>query len=153
MFASPFAAHSPAHARSQQRGGLYQQVSVETGVHGASPHRLVLMLFDGFIEALAQARGAMRLGDRAAKGLALARAVRILDEGLRAGLDLRAGGALARDLDELYGYLTMRLTLANLRDDDALLAECLRLVTPLREAWLAITPAVTAHTAARSAAR
>jgi flagellar protein FliS len=43
--------------------------------------------------------------------VAIGRAVRIVEEGLRAGLDLRAGGSLARDLHELYGYLTMRLTL------------------------------------------
>jgi flagellar secretion chaperone FliS len=139
MFASPFASNALSRT---QRGGLYQQVGVETRVNAADPHQLVLMLFDGFLEALAQGRGAMRGGHRAAKGAALGRAVRIIEEGLRAGLDLRAGGALARDLDELYAYLTMRLTLANLRDDEALLDECQRLVTPLREAWLGIAPAV-----------
>jgi flagellar secretion chaperone FliS len=137
MFASPFASNAAGRAL---RGGLYQQVGVETRVHGADPHQLVLMLFDGFLEALAQGRGAMRSGQLAVKGAALSRAVRIVEEGLRAGLDLRAGGTLARDLDELYGYLTMRLTLANLRDDETLLDECQRLVTPLREAWLAIAP-------------
>jgi flagellin-specific chaperone FliS len=37
-------------------------------------------------------------------------------QGLRAGLDLKAGGSLARDLDDLYAYLAMRLTLANLHN-------------------------------------
>ncbi len=137
MFASTH--HSPATPR-HLRGGLYQQVGVETGISGASPHQLVQMLFDGFMEAIAQGRGAMRAGQRATKGQALTRAVRIVEEGLRAGLDLRGGGQLARDLDELYQYLTMRLTLANLRDDERLLDECQRLVQPLREAWMAIAP-------------
>ena len=135
MFASsPFAA---SHARAP-RGGLYQQVGVETRVGTANPHQLVALLFDGFMEALAQARGAMRNGQREAKGLALGRAVRIVEEGLRAGLDLRAGGSLARDLNELYNYLSMRLTMANLRDDEAMLDECQRLMLPLQEAWAAI---------------
>ena len=90
------------------------------------------------MEALAQARGAMREGQLAAKGVAIGRAVRIIEEGLRAGLDLNAGGNLARDLHELYGYLTMRLTLANLHNDESGLAECQRLMEPLREAWAAI---------------
>jgi flagellar protein FliS len=64
--------------------------------------------------------------------------VRIIEEGLRAGLDLNAGGNLARDLHELYGYLTMRLTLSNLHNDEAGLAECQRLMEPLRDAWAAI---------------
>jgi flagellar protein FliS len=94
MFASPFASNALNRAK---RGGLYQQVGVETRINAADPHQLVLMLFDGFLEAIAQGRGAMRGGQIAAKGVALGRAVRILEEGLRAGLDLRAGGTLARD--------------------------------------------------------
>ncbi len=137
MFASTYPQRSPGRPL---RGGLYQQVGVETRLSGADPHQLVAMLFDGFMEAVAQGRGAMRSGDRLAKGLALGRAVRIVEEGLRAGLDVKAGGALARDLGELYTYLTMRLTMANLKDDEAALDECQRLMTPLREAWMAIAP-------------
>lgn len=134
---------SPVHRRPSAllAGGLYQQVGVETAVDAAGPHALVALLFDGLLEALAQARGAMREGRVEDKALAVGRAMRILVEGLRAGLDLQAGGALARDLDELYGYLSMRLTLANLRNDDEALQECQRLVQPLRDAWAAISPA------------
>lgn len=137
MFASPYPQRSPARAL---RGNLYQQVGVETRLCGAGPHQMVAMLFDGYMEALAQARGAMRADQREAKGLALGRAVRIVEEGLRAGLDLDAGGALARDLDDLYTYLAMRLTLANIRNDEDMLDECQRLVQPLLEAWTAIAP-------------
>jgi flagellar secretion chaperone FliS len=136
-FSSPFSAPQAARAL---RGGLYQQVGVETRVSSATPHQLVQMLFDGYMDNLAQARGALRSGNRLAKGEALGRAVRIVEEGLRAGLDLSAGGKLATDLNELYTYLCMRLTLANLRDDEAMLDECQRLMQPLREAWAAIAP-------------
>jgi flagellar secretion chaperone FliS len=78
------------------------------------------------------------------KGRALSRAARIVDEGLRASLDLRDGGALAADLHALYGYLTMRLTAANLRNDEAAIEECQRLLGPLQEAWQAIGPQVNA---------
>ena len=122
--------------------GLYQKVSVESQVHGdASPHRLVAMLFDGLLESMAMARGAMRANDPAGKGQAIRRAVAIVDEGLRAALDLKDGGKLAFDLHELYAYVTQRLTHANLKNDEAALDECQRLVQPLREAWAAIAPA------------
>ena len=137
MFASSYPPRT--HGRSP-RSGLYQQVGVETRLSGAGPHQLVAMLFDGFMEALAQGRGAMRAGQTDLKGQALGRAVRIVEEGLRAGLDLNAGGQLARDLDELYTYLCMRLTLANLRNDEAGLDECQQLVLPLQQAWAAIAP-------------
>ena len=139
MFATTFPPRSLGRAHSS---GLYQQVGVETCVLGADPHQLVSLLFDGFMEAIAQGRGAMRNDQREAKGLALGRAVRIVEEGLRASLDLKGGGSLARDLDELYNYLTLRLTLANIRNDEAMLDECQRLVQTLREAWAAIAPDV-----------
>jgi flagellar protein FliS len=137
MFANMYSSR-PSHA--VLRSDLYQQVGVETRLLGASPHQLVAMLFDGFMEAVAQARGALRNRDMATKGRCIGRAVRIIDEGLRAGLDLQAGGTLARDLHELYGYLTLRLTVANLRNDDSALDECLRLMRPLQQAWMAIAP-------------
>ncbi len=135
MYSSPFSQRSP---RPTTSSGLYQQVGVETRLSGASPHQMVAMLFDGYMEALAQARGAIRSADTVAKGVAIGRAVRIVEEGLRAGLDLKAGGSLARDLDDLYAYLAMRLTLANLHSDEAALDECRQLVQPLQEAWTAI---------------
>ncbi|HNT37533.1 MAG TPA: flagellar export chaperone FliS [Rubrivivax sp.] len=120
----------------------YRKMAAETAVADASPHRLVAMLFEGFIDALAEARGAMRQRDIERKGRALNRATRIVEEGLRAGLDLRAGGRLAADLDRLYGYIGTRLMQANLRNDESLIDECQRLVQPLRQAWDDIAPAV-----------
>lgn len=120
----------------------YRQVGNQTAVVSASPHRLIEMLFEGVMDALAQARGALRAGQVEVKGRALSRAARIVDEGLRAALDLRDGGELAADLHALYGYLTMRLTAANLRNDESLIDECQRLLAPLQDAWRAIGPQV-----------
>jgi flagellar protein FliS len=122
----------------------YRQIGNETAVSGATPHRLIEMLFDGCMDALAQAKGGLRSGQVDVKSRAISRAARIVDEGLRASLDLRDGGPLAADLHALYGYLTMRLTSANLRNDEAAIEECQRLLTPLREAWQAIGPQVNA---------
>lgn len=137
MFSPQFAA---GPARAQTFAAAYRQVGVQTAVSGADPHRLVALLFDGCLEAIAQARGAMRSGQVETKGRAIGRAARIVDEGLRAALDHRGGGSLAADLDSLYGYLGLRLTQANLRNDEAALDECERLIQPLRDAWQAIAP-------------
>jgi flagellar protein FliS len=142
---SPFAARN-------QRASMYAKVGLETDVQSATPHRLVAMLFDGVFDAMAQASQAIQSGNIELKGRSLIRAVRIIDEGLRAGLDLSAG-QLATDLRELYGYVCMRLTQANLKSDLAALEECQRLLTPVREAWAAIgnTPAALGAGAARAA--
>lgn len=126
-------------------GQMYRNVSLETGLVDATPHRLVSMLFDGLSEALAVAASAMARQDVAEKGSAIGRAVRIIDEGLKPGLNLREGGSLAQDLKDLYAYLTLRLTQANLRNDAAALAECQRLVSTLRDAWAQIAPSQAQH--------
>lgn len=118
----------------------YRMVGAETGVSGATPHKLVQMLFDGFHEAIAQARGALRSRMIEAKGRAISRALRIVDEGLHAGLNLSEGGKLAADLDALYTYVSLRLTHANLHNDEAALDECVALIEPIRSAWAAIGP-------------
>ena len=118
----------------------YRHVGIETGVLSASPHRLIAMLFDGAQDSINQARGAIKASDQAAKGRAIARALRVVDEGLRSGLNLEAGGSLAISLNELYGYIALRLTHANLHSDERALAECAGLIEPLRSAWRAIGP-------------
>ncbi|MEO8805354.1 MAG: flagellar export chaperone FliS [Burkholderiaceae bacterium] len=122
----------------------YRQVGVQTGVASASPHQLVQMLLDACQDSLAQARGAIAAGDISAKGRAIGRAARIVEEGLKACLNLDAGGALAADLNALYAYIGVRLTHANLSNDVATLEECGRLIEPVRLAWVAIGPQVAA---------
>lgn len=125
---------------ARNMSSVYRQIDVETGVSGASAHHLITMLLDGALEGLAQARGALSTGQIQAKCNAINKCIRIVDEGLKAGLNLRDGGELAEQLDALYGYITLRLTLANVRNDVTLLEECTRLIQPIREAWVAITP-------------
>ena len=76
----------------------YRQVGVQTGVASASPHQLVQMLLDACQDSLAQARGAIAAGDIPAKGRAIGRAARIVEEGLKACLNLDAGGSLGAAL-------------------------------------------------------
>jgi flagellar protein FliS len=105
---------------------------------------LIELLFNGFMDSVALARGAMRAKQIEAKGKAIGRAARIVEEGLKAGLNLEAGGRLAEDLSSLYAYVALRLLAANLRNDESALDECVRLIGPLRDAWVAIGPQVEA---------
>lgn len=126
----------------------YAQVGVETEVAAADPHRLVLMLFDGARIAIAQARSHMQRGAVAAKGAAITKAITIIDHGLKASLDVTAGGEVAAHLYELYEYMCQRLLYANLKNQTDLLDEVSRLLAELQESWAAIgTPgAVSAST-------
>ena len=138
MYASPYSARSAQPYTASAMSGLYKSVGLETGVNCATPHQLVTLLFDSALEAISLARSAMREGQVETKVHAVAKALRIVDEGLKANLNLESGGELAANLHDLYGYIAVRLTTANLRNDEAILDECTRLIEPLREAWTSI---------------
>jgi len=116
----------------------YKRVAVDTGVQAADPHQLVHMLFDALLQSLQQARGALSRNDVTAKGQALGKGIRILEEGLKAGLNPAQGGQLALNLKGLYEYCVQRLTLANLRNDVTAIDEVVALIEPLAESWKAI---------------
>lgn len=131
----------------------YAQVGVETGVAAADPHKLILMLFDGALAAIAKARFAMSRSEIVAKGAAISKAIEIVDGGLKASLDVGAGGELAERLSQLYDYMLHRLLQANLRNDIPALDEVTRLLSELRGAWAQIGRAAAAATPEQAGAK
>lgn len=134
--ASPFSRPIPTGARSMS--GMYRQVGVETSVDSASPHELVKLLLNGWFDQIAVARGAMAAGNIEVKSRAIGKAVQIVEEGLLACLDMERGGELSANLAHVYRHVSLRLTQANLQNDAGILDECAGVMTPIREAWLAI---------------
>lgn len=126
---------------SMQRGvNAYAKVGLETGVESASPHKLIVMLYDGALVSVLSALTHMKAGNIAAKGTAISKAITIIDNGLRAALDKKAGGEIAAGLESLYEYMSARLLQANLNNQPELLEEVHKLLSDLREAWNAIAP-------------
>jgi len=114
----------------------YQDVGLETQVLSASPERLISLLYAGARAAIAQARHHLEQGNTAARGAAIGKAMRVVDEGLKQALELRDGDTLAHNLDELYDYILRTLLTANLKADMASLDLADRLLADLQEAWL-----------------
>ncbi|MDN7139144.1 flagellar export chaperone FliS [Pseudomonas sp. JQ170] len=119
----------------------YQKVNSHAQVSEASPHRLVQMLMEGGLDRMAQAKGAISRGDVAQKGLLLGKAIDIIS-GLREGLDKEKAEdpAALEQLDELYAYMIVRLTEANLRSDLAIIDEVAKLLITVKSGWDAIAP-------------
>lgn len=116
----------------------YARVGLETGVIAASPHKLILMLFEGARIALASALTHTRSGQIAARGEAISKAIAIINSGLQASLDIKAGGELAQQLNALYEYMGRRLLQANVHDKPEYIEEVSALLGELHEAWEAI---------------
>jgi flagellar protein FliS len=121
----------------------YHKVGVESGVAAADPHQLILMLYQGALLAIVNAKNGMLRKDIPVKGAAVSQAILIIDDGLKASLNKDVGGELAHNLAALYDYMTNRLLTANLKNDVAALDEVSRLLNDLKGAWEIIRPAVT----------
>ncbi|RLJ17031.1 flagellar export chaperone FliS [bacterium endosymbiont of Escarpia laminata] len=118
------------------RRGAQQYGSVATGseVDYATPHRLVQMLMEGALDKIAIAKGHMDRGEPEPKGRHITWAISIIN-GLRGSLDLKAGGEIAANLDNLYEYMVRRLTESNLINDQAILDEVSGLLLEIKSAW------------------
>ncbi len=115
----------------------YQKIEVETRVSSSNPHSLVTMLFDGLLEKLARASGAIARGNLAEKGQAISSSIRIVD-GLRASLDYEKGGEIAANLGAMYDYIERRLLEANSQSSSEIVAEVVSLVKQIKSGWDAI---------------
>lgn len=120
---------------SHRSASAYQRVNVESAVSGASPHRLVEMLFDAYLQSVGLARAALKQGNIALKGEQIGKAIRIVDEGLKPALNMEQGGDLAQNLKGLYGYCVVLLTQANMNNDDEALAKAAQIMEPVVQGW------------------
>jgi flagellar protein FliS len=119
----------------------YRSASIHGNVAAADPHRLVLMLMDGVMDRLANARGCIERGETARKAQLLHSCVVLLGE-LRASLNMSQGGELARNLSELYDYMVRQLLRANVESNVEYVKEVSSLMGEVRGAWTAIAPQV-----------
>lgn len=113
----------------------YARISIESGVMSASPHQLIVMLFDGAIASIRTARIHMEADNTAEKGKAISRSMDIINNGLLAALDAEKGGEIAERLASLYDYVTRQLLAANLHNDIACLDQAEAILNDLAGAW------------------
>ena len=105
-----------------------------TNVHTRSPLELVVMLYDGALQSLGEARDALARKDVTARTNAISRALAILTE-LQGTLNMKDGGAIAEELDRLYAFAISRLVDVTTKRDASAIDEIVRVLTPLRDGW------------------
>ncbi|WKK15457.1 flagellar export chaperone FliS [Achromobacter insolitus] len=113
----------------------YAEIGLETQILGASPERLISLLYMGARAAIGQARLHLQEGRPTERGAAISKAIKIVDEGLKTGLNMEAGGEIAANLARLYDYIVRTLLMANLKADPEALETADRLLADLAEAW------------------
>jgi flagellar protein FliS len=109
----------------------YGAVKVTT----ANPGQLLIMLYDGLFRFLREAQSAMAANDRARAGERIGRAIAIVNH-LLGTLDDRHAPTLCDKLQGLYRFCLSHLLKANIEQSSIKIDEVLRMLAPLREAWV-----------------
>lgn len=125
----------------------YFQTKVSTTDQG----QLLIMLYDGALKYLSQARDKILAKDYAGKGVLISKVIDIINE-LSASLNLEKGGSLATNLNNLYILCTARLLQANLKMNVESLDSVTQILSGLRSAYAQIVDTPEAKKAARDIA-
>ncbi len=110
------------------------QAYFQTQVNTTSQGQLLLMLYDGAIKFLRQAKERMQERDYANKGILISKAIDVISE-LDSSLNIQRGGDIAQNLHNLYFFCNTRLLQANMKMDQGLLDEVIKILGGLREAF------------------
>lgn len=112
----------------------YLNTRATSSVAGASPHKLISLLFEACQEKLAIAKGCMERRETKKKAEAIKKAIDIIVR-LQASLDFDKGGNIAIKLDDLYTFCTNRLALANAVNDMSMIDEVYKVINEIKSAW------------------
>ena len=125
----------PRGPRGNRSVQAYANIGLETEVLSAPPERLITLLYDGALAAIAKARLYMDSNNIAGRGTSISKAIDIIESGLKASLNLEAGGELAKNLSETYDLMVRNLLLANLNNDKEKLQLAETMLKEIADAW------------------
>ena len=112
----------------------YGQIKNDAQTSYASPHQLMLMLFDGAIEAMSFTIGAIQNENFELRSKQNTRSITIIN-GMRECLDMEMGGELAGNLDSLYQYMTQELFRASFKNDADTIQNIQTMLKDIRGSW------------------
>ena len=112
----------------------YGKMKDDTQTMYASPHQLMLMLFDGAIEAMSLNIGAIQQNDAEVRSKQNTRSITIIN-GMRECLDMQSGGELADNLHALYQYMAQELFRANFKNDADTIQNIQTMLKDIRGSW------------------
>ncbi len=125
------------YSRFRAGTARYQSVDIASRIEGATPHRLVQIMYEELLKALDAMAYATARGDYVQRGQHQSKVLAVLT-GLETSLDFDKGGQIAVDLVAIYRE-ARRLVVAGGRDSDARpVAEARAMIEEIASAWDAI---------------
>jgi len=112
----------------------FQERYLQNKIQTAAPEVLVSMMYEGAIRFLKIARESLMTRDWEKVNSNIIRTQNIVSE-LAFSLDKKKGGEIARNLEEIYAYISERLVQANTKKDIEIVDECIDLLSKISSAW------------------
>jgi flagellar secretion chaperone FliS len=132
-----------APSRYAAPSARYRDIDVAARVQGATPHGLVLIMFDELLKGIGVMQAAETVQDAARRNAAQARAISLL-HGLESSLDYARGGDIAANLGRIYREARRLLGPTPGLDRQAALKQAYDMLATVSSAWEAIGPEVNA---------
>lgn len=112
----------------------YKKVNIESSIMESSPHQVIVMMFDGALQSISVAKGAIERKDLELKSQSVSKFVNIMSA-MRASLDFDAEPEVSQRFDDLYAYCIDVINDVSISLDVSRIEEVTNLLKPLRNAW------------------
>ena len=110
------------------------QAYKETQITTTDPGTVLLLLYQGAIDAVNRAAAFMAANNMPEKGKQILKANDIINQFI-ASLDFELGGKLAQNLDGLYRFMLQQILIANATNDPKPLTTVVSLLSTLKSGW------------------
>lgn len=125
------------YANTQEGYDAFYETDMAAQVAAATPHQLVMMLFNGLADELIRAKSHIMAKRYERKAQSINKCIDILNA-LTSALDYDKGGELARNLANIYDYCVHRLYEASNSLSAEMIGEVEMLLDELRQGWEAM---------------
>ena len=118
-------------------GARYRNIELQTRLDGASPHKLIAILFEELMRAIDATKLAMERGDMGRQADRQARALSIL-QALDASLDHQKGGEVAANLSAVYREGRRLISAGTRAKNPELIEKAKSMLGAIADAWESI---------------
>ena len=117
---------------------LYANNDAETGVNALSSGQLIVLIYERVFDNLKLGKHALENGQHGVE--AFTKAHDLIQQGLLACLDYKAGADVAQNLAAIYEWALREIIQARVTHSPEKVTEILDVLTPLYEAWVSLAP-------------
>jgi flagellar protein FliS len=123
---------------SKRVAKIYSNSDAETSVQSLSSGQLIVLIYERIFDNLRLGKHALENGEHGID--AFTKAHDLIQQGLLACIDFKAGGDIALNLSAIYEWSLREIINARVTNSPQKVQEIIEILMPLYEAWIALAP-------------